>query len=635
MKSSKKGFRFTFRASPIVYILTLFLALATLYNATVPLGEGPDEPGHLNYVLFLAREDRLPVQRAAPEPSDVEGEGHQPPLAYLLAVPAVAWLPHDELNISLSANPHFLWNGGNDPAAFMRTSREYWPWRGVTLAWHLARGVSTLLGAVTVYCTWKACRTLAPRRPALALLASAFVAFNPQFLFTSALVTNDTLLAALSAGLFWLCVVWMNDSSESRLYRPILAGVLLGLGLLTKQSALLFVPLLVWASWCAGHGKWRNITIWGGVALLIAGWWYMRNWHLYGDPLGYTAFRAKFLTQSFNWHNPLAWTSAVAQLHASFWARFGWMSLRPAEWVIRVYGTVAVLALLGLAWNVGRTLCAARPNHRASQSKIQTLKSAVASPWMLVALLPLLAFAWTVSFALTAGLVAWQGRMLFPALPALAILLASGLMGGTANAQPALRNSWTPGAGLWPLVAGLALLAVYLPLGVIRPAYVWYPLPPALAQARIETPVHVRFARAWERGVELRGWRLDGAARAGQPITITLTWHALEHIPQDWTVFLHLLDDAGHIVAQDNRRPLGGAFPMPLWTPGDWVEDPHTLWLPLELPPGRYRLSVGLYQPENRGRRLSIRDDDGEIIGDTAQIGAIEVGKSLQTGIFP
>ena len=47
--------------------------------------------------------------------------------------------------------------------------------------------------------------------------------------------------------------------------------------------------------------------------------------------------------------------------------------------------------------------------------------------WWPILLLPLLAFGWVVSFALTAGLVAWQGRLLFPALPALAILLAVGI----------------------------------------------------------------------------------------------------------------------------------------------------------------------------------------------------------------
>jgi hypothetical protein len=36
-------------------ILVVYLALATCYNALIPLGEGPDEAGHMAYVLFPTR----------------------------------------------------------------------------------------------------------------------------------------------------------------------------------------------------------------------------------------------------------------------------------------------------------------------------------------------------------------------------------------------------------------------------------------------------------------------------------------------------------------------------------------------------------------------------------------------------
>lgn len=42
-------------------------------------------------------------------------------------------------------------------------------------------------------------------------------------------------------------------------------------------------------------------------AMIIAGWWYLRNWQLYGDPLGLQAFRAEFTTQVFEVTNPAAW----------------------------------------------------------------------------------------------------------------------------------------------------------------------------------------------------------------------------------------------------------------------------------------------------------------------------------------
>ncbi len=622
-----------------LFLLIIFLFLSTLYNISVPLGEGPDESGHMAYVLFLAREQRLPVQRPAPANDDVPGEGHQPPLAYLLALPAVLWLPHDQMQVEQRANPHFRWNGGDQPAAFMRASREYWPWQGVTLAWHLARGMSTILGAIAVWCVWQAAQTVIGRTTLLPLLAAALVAFNPQFLFTSALVTNDALLAALSAALIWLCLLPVRSStihsSSSMVYRSVLAGVLFGLALLTKQSALLFGPLLVWASWRVSSG-WRAwivyVGIWGTTALVVAGWWYLRNYLLYADIFGLSLFQTRFMTQPFDWQSLQAWLAALAQLHASFWARFGWMSLFPPPWVIGVYAGIEVLALLGVALLLRfRQSISHTPQHRQVG-----LSGLLLSPWLGIMLVLVLTGAWIVSFALTAGLVAWQGRMLFPALPAIGILLAAGLTcahSQNARAMPWLRSPPHPRTLAYGVMLTCLLLALYLPFGVIRPAYSWYTLPPAEAQARIETPLEARFAQSWERGVELRGWQLAGVPQPGQTITVTLTWHALEALPRDWTVFLHLVDkvdNQARIMAQDNRRPQDGRFPMPLWTPGDWVEDAHTLVIPADLPPGSYELHAGLYLPDDRGERQYTRNPAGEPVSDFVVLGIIEVTSATQ-----
>ncbi len=634
--------------APCIALLALFLLLATLYHCAVPLGEGPDEAGHMQYVLFLAREGRLPMQGSDAASSDVPGEGHQPPLAYLLALPAVAWLPPDAPHFEQTSNPHFIWNGGSESAALMRASREYWPWRGVVLAWHLARGISALLGAVAVACVWGAAHELQRGQGAggsgagFPLLAAALVALNPQFLFTSALVTNDVLLVALAAALLWHCLAWSNRARASAtlptlptLAGPLLAGVLFGLALLTKQSALLLVVLPLWASWSAAHlpSRWSSrrfavaLLCWGGAALLVAGWWYLRNWRLYGDPLGMEAFRTVFMTQPFAWQHGAAWLAALERLHTSFWGCFGWVSLPLPAWLMLLFFALEAVALVGLL-------------HTARSARLAAF---LHSGWLVVGLLPMLAFAWVVSFAFTAGLVAWQGRMLFAALPAIALLLARGIDASAhrLSRPPLLHHRLV----LVPAVL-LCAVAVVVPLRFIAPAYVWHTLPPAVAQAQVGTPVYARYAKPWEQGAELRGWRLERSTpttahthahdphepvrvQAGERITITLTWHALERIEHNWTVFLHLVDDAGAIVAEDNAIPQQGAFPMPQWTPGDWLHDPHTLTIPPDLPAGEYVLRVGLYLPWQRdpqsGRRLDTWARDGTDLGDYAEVGTLRV----------
>ncbi len=605
-------------------LLVAFMLLTLLYNAQVPLGEGPDESGHFAYILFLAREGRLPVQQAATPASDVPGEGHQPPLAYLLALPALTWLPADQRSIILSANPAFIWSGGDSPAAFVRGSRERWPWQGPILAWHLARAISGLWAALAVvftYLTAQRLQTLDSERTQMddslsptiyhpsaitfPLLAAALIAFNPQFLFTSALVTNDALLAALGAAMLWLCL-----GPPLSVARALLLGLLFGAALLTKQSALLFGPLLLWASWHSSRGNLRRLIIlaliWGCGALLVAGWWYIRNWQLYGDPLGLAIFRAEFITQPFVWRDPAAWWGAVAQLYSSFWARFGWMSLRPPGWLIWPYSAITIVAVLG--W-------LRRPPALHGQSSIMR------SPWFGVALLAATALAWTLSFALTAGLVAWQGRMLFPAVSAIGLLLAHGLHKAIGEKQ----RTKTDRILLYLLPLGFCL-ALYLPFAVIGPAYEWRVLRPSIALSELGQPTYARYARSWKRGVELRGWRLEQQPRVGQDLALALTWHALEPIPVDWTVFVHLVDGVDQLVAESNSKPQRGAFPMPRWTAGDWVADQHNLALPADVPPGRYRLRVGLYRADDDDQeREAAWAADGTRLGDYAELGIIEI----------
>lgn len=578
-------------------MLLAFVLLALFYNWQVPLGEGPDEAGHFRYVLFLSREGRLPVQHADGS-SDVPGEGHQPPLAYLLALPAVAWLPPEQREVQLRADPNFIWSGGEGPAAFMRGSQEYFPWPAPVLGWRLARAVSALLGALTALCVWGAARAIFG--PTVALLAALLVALNPQFLFTSALVTNDALLTTLSAALLWLVVAvrgpWAMAAG---------GGLLLGLALITKLSALLLAPLLAWALWRVAAGNWRALAgyaaLAGGIVLLLAGWWYVRNWLLYGDPLGLAVFRAEFTTAAFNWRDPAAWLAAGWQLLRSFWAFFGWLSVAPPPAITWFYAGITALGLIG--WLRRPVLWL---NVRPAQAAFALF------------LLPWLALIWIMAFAFTAGLVAWQGRLIFPALPAIAILLAHGLLAWFANDR--LARSLIVAFGTI-----LLALAIYLPPAVIAPAYEWRTLPPQVARQRIAEPLEVRYRRSWERGLELHGWRQAGEFAPGAVFRPVFYWHPLEPIPDDWTVFVHIIDGAGRIVAESNERPQAGAMPTPQWTPGDWIEDPHQILLPPDLPTGRYDLIVGLYLPQDDDERLTAWTFDDDFVDDQARIATLVI----------
>src|SRR5688500_18679415 len=107
----------------------------------------------------------------------------------------------------------------------------------------------------------------------------------------------------------------------------ILLGLTLGLGVLTKLSLLYLAPLvgLVLLYDFYRHRSLRQLLhfslIIGGVMLLLAGWWYWRNWRLYGDT---SALNAHLLYRggALNPRPTLSqiWQTEMVGLELSFWA---------------------------------------------------------------------------------------------------------------------------------------------------------------------------------------------------------------------------------------------------------------------------------------------------------------------------
>ena len=119
---------------------------------------------------------------------------------------------------------------------------ENWPWQGVVLAAHIVRLFSVLLGAVTVYFTWRLARLLFPAALSIAWLAAVLVALNPQFLFISASISNDTLVTCCTTIGLWL-LLWIVNKHWKAATLPstptlLGLGVTLGIAALSKVSGL-------------------------------------------------------------------------------------------------------------------------------------------------------------------------------------------------------------------------------------------------------------------------------------------------------------------------------------------------------------------------------------------------------------
>jgi hypothetical protein len=123
--------------------------------------------------------------------------------------------------------------------------------------------------------------------------------------------------------------------------------------------------------------------------------------------------------------------------------------------------------------------------------------------------------------------------------------------------------------------------------------------------------------------IELRYPRVDAKLRPGDVLALPLRWRALAETATDYMVFVHvgLLDTPP--LAQDDGQPHNGLEPTGTWTVGQEVLDRRALLLPPDIPPGRYRVQVGLYRPTD-GTRLPLNGADGV---NALSLGHVEVGR--------
>jgi hypothetical protein len=112
--------------------------------------------------------------------------------------------------------------------------------------------------------------------------------------------------------------------------------------------------------------------------------------------------------------------------------------------------------------------------------------------------------------------------------------------------------------------------------------------------------------------------------RKGGDLRLSLVWQALDQIDEDYTVFIHLLDDDDHIVGQEDIQPVYGTYPTTKWKPGEVINDPHTVWTQIKAPLGLYRIEVGLYLLRNM-ERLQLIDASGRPMGDRLIIDLMEI----------
>ncbi len=259
-------------------LLCFFLGLC--YCAVTPLWVPPDEERHYAYCEYIAEKGELPALR--PESAGVRiTEATHPPLYYIIAS---ALCIEDGASIHEKITVH---DGPGYRTIRHPQSEETFPYSGDALSAYAIRLMSILFGALTVYFIYLIALEIVPGQILFAAAAAVFAGTLPQFLHVSASVSNETLSALLSAVLLF-CLLKYYNGKESTSFIFVL-GLILGACILTKISTIIYIPIVCTAVVLKHKGHWKHcfisLSITGVITCLVSGWWFLRNWIVYNDPL--------------------------------------------------------------------------------------------------------------------------------------------------------------------------------------------------------------------------------------------------------------------------------------------------------------------------------------------------------------
>lgn len=456
----------------LAVILVAYLIIGTLFAVYTPAWQVPDEPAHYNYVRALVEERRLPVLQMGDYPHDyleqikargfppdmsiasIRYEFHQPPLYYLLAAPVFAVT------------------------------------RGALLPLRL---FSLLLGAGVILLAYAAVKALFPDRPPLALATAAFVAFLPQHVAMMAGVENDSLAELILAAVLWQLLLFVHDQGKNQSRRrAAILGILIGLGLLTKTTDYLALPLVALAlglRWRQDRTDARRLAfLIFGLALLIGLPWWMRDQAVYGGldllGLGRHDWVVNGQPRTAEWlatYGVAGFARRFVQTtFQSFWGQFGWMGVVLDQ---RIYAGLALmsgLVGLGLALRLADMLFSSHPlcllSRRVREEGSRSLSSGLgrggwgmevepgqADGLILMAALVLLTVATYLWY--NTKFVQHQGRYLFPALIPIGLAVAIGLR-RLLQPDGARLAAGLLGAG-WLGLAGFGLVHANLSKGLL------------------------------------------------------------------------------------------------------------------------------------------------------------------------
>jgi hypothetical protein len=550
------------RSFPIIGMLVAtFAALGVIYSVATPIFEASDEVSHYAVVQHIADTGTLPVQQPGVK-TPWEQEGSQPPLYYLLVSPVARLIDTRDVTERMYRNP--LASPG-DPSLdanrnlIVHSPAENFPWRNTTLAVHLIRFISIVLGAGTIGLGYLIARRIFPdpRTRSIPIGTAALIAFNPMFIFITASVNNDNLTILLTSLALYLSIqCWYEPAGQadrSGWLRRLLLGIVLGAAALSKISGLTLLPIvaLILTIRHLRRHDWRG-WIFSGVlialpVLMIAGWWYARNLQLYGELFGLETMVAiagpRAMTLS-------ALITEFDGFRYSYWALFGAVNIVTFPLAYVIFDVFILISVVGLTvWFV---------RHRRSERFILLL---------ILAGYVLLVFGGVIRWTMMTP--ASQGRLMFPAITAMSLLLWLGWE-TIFNFQLAM-SKWNKLR--WAMPIFMLATAIVVPFRDIASAYAG---PQMMSEQQLPADLN-RLEVDYGDQLRLIGYLAAEPLARSDSVEFTLYWQCLKPIAADYSVFVIVYGRQLQEVGKRDAYPYHGLYATSQCQPGQIFADSYRI----------------------------------------------------------
>lgn len=448
----------------LLILCIVFVAKQALTVLVFPPFSGHDEVAHFNYVQTVATEHRMPELFRCPTNdgrkclddfgrlTNTEFDTWQgdtlPGYFYRYCLFILDWSPCEPENPRWLGDPFRAasWGFIGQFPAGTQYAANHPPLYYLVLApiasagrslspeslQYVLRGMAIPFGLAIVLLAFLTTRQLFPRDRFLLITVPAFVAFQPQVSYESAMINNDIAGIALVSLVIYLLAKGLRNGFDY--ISCAWVGAALGLAMLAKSNSLLIIPSIGLAIILeCGLRNWRRWVPRGiltaGVGGLFVLPWYLWFYQTYGNLDAFEQIR----TLQSPWNKPggtftelLFSRSFVWMRWRETWGEFGWRKIHLDSGFLWMIAFPIIAGLVGLGLYVAVSLyrrgtpressgpLGFEPPDRSQALGVATLLVSVVTAYLAV-------IQFGTQFSLT------QARYFFPIVNAFAILVLLGL----------------------------------------------------------------------------------------------------------------------------------------------------------------------------------------------------------------